>query len=407
MRFTSTRGPFPLGFLDASLRAYPGDGGLFMPEGGADIRSAVYSPAAGFLDAVSIAASELLSADIDPPRMAVIMASSFGREPLLHRLGDDILVPDLCLGPTGSAFDYSAGFTASFLSGFLDPAADLVVAAATGREASALAAAFAAPKAAPALPLVLLLPQGERLRLPDAVLSAPGSPVIVLEVRGGIKEARALERAAASGSLGGRRCVAAGPATPSRLIGRSLLLTGLFSLARAGFSGDLIVAAPPRDLVALVTGLWAWSWGLPVSAFLLPRRPGEPSAALLLDLLAGCGDSEAASGAEFLECFDRDYALGSLVMRAPIAGGEEAGAPLFEDGFLLDQASTEAVRAAKAALETGIQGHARIIAPRFADPFWDGGAVPPGLSGAERGRPPLASTSPDLASLSAVVAALL
>ncbi len=375
-----------------------------MPEGEADIRTAIYSPAALFSDVISLAASELLSEDLDPRKMAGIISSAYSKEPHSDSLGADILVLDLSQGPTGSAADYSAAFTAAFLDAQLDSGSGLVVAAARGREASALAAAFS--RIGSGQPLVLLLPKGDRLHVPSALVSGLAGRVLVLEVEGGLAEARALERLVAGHLVGGRICVPVGSSTPSRLVGRSLLLIGLFSLARAGISGDLIVAAPPGDLLGLVTGLWAWSWGLPVSAFLLPRLPGEPSSALLLDLLSAYGDSEEASGAEFLERFDADYPLGSLVLSAPTGRESTRERLCLANGLVLDDASSQAAAAALAALATGLTGHARIVVPRFAHPFWDGAAAERELAGAEKGIEAAASVSADVEDFSAALGLL-
>lgn len=383
MRFASTRGGSPLSFIEAALQGYPEDGGFFLPDGEADLRSAVYAPANGFADAAALAAAEILSEALDPLAALDLAQSVFSCEPGLHFVRDDILVLDLARGPSACAADYAASFTAAIFRRFCRPGQDLLIAAVEGREGSALSSAFGSP--GPDLPLILLGSADSQIRLPEAELLRNGGKVILLQVKGGLNAARELEREAARSSssakaalgspFSGRRFIACGAATPVRLLGRCLLLVGLFSLARRGLSGDLIVTAPPGDLLGLVTGLWTWSWGLPVTAFLLPRRAGEPSSGLLLDLLSGYGEGVESAGAEFLERFDAEYPLGSLVLRAE-TGKDLAPGPLtLPDGLALDEASGLAFASSRMALEAGLTGHARIVVPRFSDPDWKGSPV--------------------------------
>lgn len=399
MRFKSTRAAAPLSFLDAALRGYPADGGFYMPADDADIRSSVYAPADSFADVIALSASELLSSELDPRQIAMIVRHAYFPEPTVHHLDDDIFILDLTQGPGASAADYGAAFTAAFMERAFDPVEKVVLAAASGREASALALAFSAlgKDNAHGLRLVLLCPEGESVQLPVGTGCAS---VVMLGVKGGISAARALERRASGESLLGRGVIPGGSATPVRLLGRSLLLIGLFSLARRGLSGDLIVAAPSSDLLGLVTGLWAWSWGLPVSAFLLPRRPGEPSSALLIDLLSGFAATDGSSGAEFLERFDAEYPLGSLVLRAPTASGPDM-ARVLADGFVLDAAAAQAATAAREALSAGLAGHARIAVPCFAHPFWEGAPAPLRFGPGFQAEALMATIEPNLAALEA------
>jgi hypothetical protein len=366
MRFRSTRGGDLLPFREAVSRGYPEEAGFYRPESGVDLRSAVYSPVAGFTDVVTLAASEMLPESLDPRHAAETAGVSFAREPSVHALGDDILVLDLASGPTGSSADYGAAFTAALLGQGHDPAREIVVASAAARDSAALAAAFSFQEGG--LPLVLLCEEG-RGGFAKAAVRAGGRPVHVIEVRGGRPAAAALERSLAGHELGGRRVVAGGAPTPVRLLGRCLLFIGLFSVARKGLAGDLIVAAPPGDSLGLITGLWAWGWGLPVSAFLLPtaHAGGEGE---------GGGDPDSLAGDEFLRLFDRDIPLGSLVLRVPLVDGEK---PLdaLPGGLSLDEGSILAARAARSALAAGLAGHGKIVVPRFADERWLRPAAPP------------------------------
>lgn len=395
MNFLSTRGSLALDFATASRLGYPQDGGFFIPEPGTDLRSTVYAPTADFLDFISLAAAELLPELLDPFSAADLAQAVYGRVPARHFLGEDILVFDLASGPTGSASDYGVAFALACLKNMPSPAFSVVIASGGARDASALASAFRADPDSP--PLIILCPEGRAAKVP-ARLMEDQSKVHIVEVRGGLSAAQVLERSAArKGSLAGRPVLPLGASTPPRLLGRSLLLVGLFSLARKGLAGDLIVAAPPGDLLGLVTGLWTWSWGLPVSAFLLPRLPGEP--VQIGELLTSTPPPGAESGIEFLTSFDGDFPLGSLVLSASLATAEE-GEEVLKDGLVLDTGSTLAVRAARHSLEAGLSGHSVVLVPRSTDPAWD-------ISGPRGGLPPSALIDPDLGSLEALFPSLL
>lgn len=399
MRFQSTRGGDSLLFREAIVRGYPLGGGFFAPaaSGGspADIRSAVYAPDAGFADIITLAASELLPELLDPRLVADLAFAAFGREPGLVRSGDGILVLDVASGASGSATDYSAAFTAGLLGRLGLPAGAFVLAAASARDAAALGSAFASSGCG--LPLVLLCAEGEGPGMPvPASPSSHPSPVILIEVKGGLEAASALERRLAGSSPSGRQVVAGGAASPARLLGRSLLLVGLFCLARKGLSGDLVVAAPPADLLGLVTGLWAWDWGLPVSAFLLPSlEAGDQGASVAIEGT----DPDLAAGKELLGCFDKDHPLGSLVISMPLEAGRPTAASV--EGLPLDLGSGLALEAARAALSAGIAGHGKILVPRFARPWGPDGAG----ETAGNPAPSLIEASPE--ALEAVLARLL
>jgi len=407
MRFQGTRGGTPLDFRQAVSLGYPGDGGYFVPEalfeGSANLRSAVYAPLAGFAEVVALAASELLPEVLDPRHLVDIVLESYASEPPLHQVDKDILVLDMATGASSSSADYAAAFEARLLGRLAEPGKDFVLAATSSfRDAAALGAAFAAKGTG--LPLVLLCPEGQEGGLAATLAGGRASPVLVLEVEGGPAAAAALERNLAGHSLAGRRVMAGGAASPSRLVGRSLLLIGLFSIARRGLSGDLIVTAPPGDLLGLVTGLWAWSWGLPVSAFLLPdlegdvRHEGECLAAGP-EWADASGEPDSLAGAEMLRSFGRDRPLGSLVLRMPLPPGSRG--EVLVDGLSLDKGSGLALEAARAALAGGLAGHGTIVVPRFAGPV----PVPPAAP-ARSSRPcPLIEAKPG--ALEAAISAFL
>ena len=410
MKFESTRRDGQaLPFREAVLRGYPADGGLFMPAGEADLRYAVYSPAASFQETIALAAGALFPEELDPLKAAAVADLAFAFEPSAFAYGEDLLVLGLARGPSASAADYGAAFAAAVVGDLLaSPDGAVAVAAAEGRDAAALAAAFAGPRGQAsrrgAASLVLLCPEEGLRGLPP---SSRGG-VVLLGVRGGPEAARFLERKASGGRLGAASLVPLGAGTPARLAGRALLLVGIFALARRGLSGDLLVSAPPSDGFGLATGLWAWSWGLPVSAFVVARPPSAPR--LPGDSLAGFGlDREAE---ELLSPFARDCPLGSLALRVDVEAGaarKEAAAFAASGGPGLDSGSALGLAAARRALDAGFGGHARIVVPRFADPSWDAshpGAAGGKADGAELLEPD-ALVEPDLDSLVQALSRLL
>jgi threonine synthase len=381
MRFHGSGGDSALlGLRDALLEGYPRSGGLFVPADEADLRPAIYGPELGLRDAAASAISALLPGEADP-RLAELLSAAFelpaDSVPLLHAFGEDLLLIDLARAPGGSATWFSAAFAAALLSWAARPARrggpggnPCYVAAAAGSEAAALAEAFGRA----GLPLFLILPRGEAARgIRPALLARGGGSVRMLELDGDLAAASALERSLAGAELSGRQVIAAGAGSPGRLLGRVVLLVSLFSLAHRGASGDLLLALPPGEGFGLLTGLWAWRWGLPVTAFIsCPARPG----------------TESSQAPALLAEFFRDTPLRSLVLEEDPSLEEASSAArelLAAGGPLLDRDSAFALAAGRKALAAGLKGHARIVSPRIADPAWNPilenprGAEPPGL----------------------------
>lgn len=370
MRFVGSRGSgHVLGLREAFLAGYPADGGFFIPVDDADLRPAVYGPDLGFADLAALAVSALLPAEADP-RLAAALAGAFdlpaADAPRLFPFHDDILVIDLAGAPGLTASWYCAAFAAALLAWAVrgetgkGPGVE-AVAAASGRDAAGLAEAFGRP----GIPLCLFVPQGFPLReIRPSLLARAGGSVRLFQMEGDMDGAIALERALSGMECRGRRLVPVGAGSPGRLLGRVILLVALFSLARRGASGELLVAARPGDRFGLLSGLWAWRWGLPVTAYISARLPPVSSA------LSTPGDAAEELLAEFF----RSTPLRSLVLEetpsldeALLAARELAAA----GGPLLDQDSAFALAAAERALVSGLRGQARLVVPRFSQASWD------------------------------------
>ncbi len=359
-----------MSFLEAMRKGYPPEGGLFCPADEIDIRTAVYAPSGSFAETVALAAPALFPDDIDPYRALAVAERVFVPPPATFAFGEDILIIDLARGPTRSAADYSAAFTAEMF-GLLASLAGgvehyLPFAAAEGKEAAALVTAFTHGATSATSPACLLLGAEDGLAGLDPEAFEQGRALFV-GIEGGKDAALRLERSLAGlRAPDGRFFVPVGKATPARLTGRLLVLLGLFTQARRGIASDLLVATPPGDGFGLVTGLWAWSWGLPVSAFIVARVPESGG-----NDAFGAQD-EGARG--LIARFARDYPLGSLALcveATDSAACAEAMAVADQGGPPLDRASAFALAAARRALDAGFGGHARIVVPRFADPAWD------------------------------------
>lgn len=368
MKFlASSGGSAPTSLADAVASGYPGPGAWYLPGADADLRPLVYAPQSSFAESAALAAACLLPGTLDPAAAADLAEELSAAAPLVRELDEGLLLADLARGASGSAADFSAGIVAALLPGLL-PERGLALAGAEGAEAAALALAFSRPGAPR---LVLVVPPEGLPRFP-AELPAGRAPLLV-GLPGGLAARRGLERALAAAGAGTERLrgapllppVPVGPATPLRLLGRCLLFASLFTEARRGLAGDLLVAANPADGLSLATGLWAWRWGLPVSAFVRALPSG-------LESTSSTDESEAAARAAIERALEGLPPSAVLVDRVVGPAALDRAADFSRDREAdLDRASLRALAAALDCLEEGYAGHARIVVPRFADPVWD------------------------------------
>ncbi|MDE5776376.1 MAG: threonine synthase, partial [Treponemataceae bacterium] len=118
MRFTSTRDKnLDSSFLNAILDALPSDGGLYVPEGNANLRRWIlymdeqtpFSSIAGALT------SACINDEFSPIICETIVTHAFPFEPKVKQLDENLFTMELFNGPTGCHRDFGISYLVSCL----------------------------------------------------------------------------------------------------------------------------------------------------------------------------------------------------------------------------------------------------------------------------------------------------
>ncbi len=349
--------------MAAASLGYPDQGGLFAPVGDADLRLIVYGPELSFSETAGLAAATLFPEDLDPMAALELSSKAFSEDPPTSPLGEDLFGMDLCCGPTRCDSDYSSRFVAALFDGRVDLHGKVALASVSGRELSSLVAAFASPQ----LPFVALCGEDGLAGLDPRLLARNGGSIHLAAVRGGPAAAEKLERGSAGLMIGPRQILPLGAGTPARFCGRALLLVSMLIKARRGIAGELYLAVPPDDAEAVATALWVWRWGLPFTGLIIP----EPERGLLEGSRRNADDSRTG----LYERFIVEHPSSSLLLRVPVSGSdlERLGSLPSPWDDSDDYLTRHALAASRLALDSGLDGHARIVLPRFTA---DLGALP-------------------------------
>ncbi len=285
MKFTTTnRTGSEKSFLEAVAQGCPADGGVFVPKGAVDLRTAVYSPDTPYVDTVLTAIMTLLPDDFDPVEAGNLVEQVFPREPEWNQMGN-LLLFDFASGKSGSVLDYGADLlmaaVKSRMGGTKGRGAPFVALYPEGssrdaRAGRAILAAWTASFGAersPEADLVLLKARksgAAGISATSSSRSSPGLHVVELPCRE--EEIPDIIRSIARNHPG--RCVPALADSPAFFMATLILETAMFAEEKKGFSGELYTAHSSLDPSSLATGLWAWGLGLPVTGFLLGAVPG-------------------------------------------------------------------------------------------------------------------------------------
>jgi len=372
MRFSQGSGR-ELGLFDAALTRFPDWDGRYAPSGDADLRQAIYAPESTYADAAALAIAALFQAEADPLMARRLAESSFSAEPPRRAVGEDILVLDLADGPSASAADQSAAFLAAVAAQEARRGQRVTLLAdGSGSEGAALSEAVAGARG---VDLALLYPEGaEASGIRLARLSREGGNTLLIGTSADSDGVGAMIRSLAGASFDDRVVAAAGRGNPARFASRLVGLTAAFALLRSGTAGEIYIGLRAGDSLDLASGLWTWRLGIPITGFIVPRLRSEPTGGRRRDDRWRDDRWRDPAGDEIVDGFAREMpgAIRSLVLPIDV----EAEAVESARGFM-DRDSAAILAAAQKALADGLRGHARIVVPRLAHPYWDGDAAPP------------------------------
>ena len=341
MRFTSTRNKdLNKSFIQAVLDCMPVDGGLYVPEGNADLRrwilytneKTTFSSVAGALTLACI------NDEYSPIICETIATKAFPFEPVLSRLDDNLFKLDLYHGPTGCHRDFGVSYLTAGLETILEMENKKAVFldVSTGEHGAILSAELRGNKNIKA---VLLYPKGKVRGLKDEDLFWNGGNVYPVEVDGDESTCHQFVREIfADHSLVEKfNLTVSNTANIGRLIPQAFFYTYAFSRLKNKVCGDIYYALDPGNYSNLVAGLYSWRLSLPLSGFIVPATKelaadprGYPE---ITDSLVAMKDRPASdpadpSNIERLEDFFADYSamMKSFVYPAEVSEAERDSA---------------------------------------------------------------------------------
>ncbi len=318
----------------------PADGGLYVPEGNADLRrwilytdeKTTFSSIAGALT------SACINTEFSPIICETIATKAFSFEPVLKRLDENLFTLELWNGPTGSHRDFGVSYLASCLETILtlNGKRATLLDVTSGPHGSALSKVLKGKKR---LKSVLLFPKGKVRGLEESDFVWNGGNIHPVEIDGDLDYCRALiQEIFSDRSLVQRfNLTASTTANIGRLLPQAFFYTFAFSRLKNKVSGDIYYALAPGNYSNLVAGLYSWRLSLPLSGFIVPTSgalgvdvQGYP---IITDSLVALKDRPAAnpsepSNLERLEDFFTDYSamIKSFIYPARVSQEETAKA---------------------------------------------------------------------------------
>ena len=279
MQFRSTNSLEPeVSFKDAVLRCLPPDGGLYVPSKVMDLRQFFLYMDEGttYPELVATVAPALLQGELNPFSAARVAESSFCFEPELMQLDDSFSILNLYNGPTGTFKDFGAAFHAAVLEELLkNNNGAIILSAVRGDSGACLSRAFYGRKG---LVSVMLFPSGPIRGLDPAFFVQNGGNIIPIQIKGTLDDCQQLVREAINDRPFAERyrLTSANAINPGRLLPQAFYYLYAFTKIKKRLSGDLYFSVPSGNFGNLISGLYAWKFGLPVNGFIAAMNANNP-----------------------------------------------------------------------------------------------------------------------------------
>jgi len=271
MPFHSTKSGAPLVSLkEAMLKCLPDDGGLYIPNHGADYRDMLLQmdEKTAFNELVAAVAPSLLEGELNPVSASKIAQSAYDFQPELIELDDGLALLNLYNGPTGVFKDFGIAFMSALLEDFIkDSGKAMVLFAARSDTGASVAHAFSGRKG---VSLVLLYPSGQIRGLDPCAFVQNGGNIIPIQVKGTFDDCqRLITEVINDREFSGRYNVTcANTMNPGRLFPQFFYYLFAFIKLKNKLFNDLVFSVPSGNFGSLIAGLYAWKIGMPVNGFI-------------------------------------------------------------------------------------------------------------------------------------------
>jgi threonine synthase len=271
MQYRSTKSSEPLvSFKDAVLRCLPEDGGLYVPASVMDMRQffLYMGPETAYPELVATVAPVLLQGELNPFSASRVAESAFNYEPELRQLDERFSLLTLYNGPTGVYKDFGITFLAAVMEELLkNNGRAMILSAVRGDTGVSIAHAFYKRQGINA---VMLYPSGPIRGLDPATFVQNGGNIIPIQVRGTFDDCQRLIRETIHDRPFAERygITSANAINPGRLLPQAFYYLYAFIKIKKYISGDLIFSVPSGNFGNLISGLYAWKFGMPVHGFI-------------------------------------------------------------------------------------------------------------------------------------------
>ena len=270
MQFRSTKGISSLiSYKDAVLNCLPDDGGLYVPDHSPDFRQYFLhmDEKTNFNELVAAVAPLFFGNSLNPVAASKAAQSAYNFEPKLIKLDDKISILNLYSGPTGVFKDFGIAFMSAVLEEIVeDDRQVMILAAARPDTGVSMAHAFSGRKG---ISLVLLYPSGHIRGLDPSTFVQNGGNIIPIQVKGTFDDCqRLVVETILDREFSARYNVtSANSINPGRLFPQVFYYLYAFTQIKNFINGDLLFSVPCGNFGNLISGLYAWKFGMPVNGF--------------------------------------------------------------------------------------------------------------------------------------------
>ncbi|MDR2966101.1 MAG: threonine synthase [Treponema sp.] len=286
MKFRSTKGISPLiSYKDAVLNCLPDDSGLYVPDHVPDFRQYFLhmDENTSFNDLVASVAPLFFKACLNPVAASKVVQSAYNFEPKLIKLDEKISILNLYNGPTGVFKDFGIAFMSAILEEILEDGRQIMILAAARPDTGvSMAHAFSGRKG---ISLVLLYPSGHIRGLDPSAFVQNGGNIIPIQVKGTFDDCqRLVVETILDREFSARYNVtSANSINPGRLFPQAFYYLYAFTQIKNFISGDLMFSVPCGNFGNLISGLYAWKFGMPVNGFIAAMNANNSFAGYLHD----------------------------------------------------------------------------------------------------------------------------
>ena len=279
MRFRSTRDPDHIvGFLEAVTRGLAPDGGLYQPVGEFSLKQAIldWSGQTSFQELAVRAADIVLGEDFSREEIEELVVEAFPFSPRLRELTSNLFVLELFHGPSCAFKDFGASFLANVMERRLAHRNEhsIILTATSGDTGSAVAEAFYGKQN---VDVVILYPSGRVSPLQEMQLTGRGGNVHALEVHGSFDDCQRLVKEAFRDNevRSALPVTSANSINVGRLLPQAFYYLYGFTQIKERHPAKLFYTVPSGNFGNLTAGVFAWSWGLPVTSFVAATNAND------------------------------------------------------------------------------------------------------------------------------------